>query len=43
MYKICLSAEQYLHTFELEETAMSKKNKQKQQGGQTQPTDNAEK
>ena len=30
-------------TFELEETAMSKKNKQKQQGGQTQPTDTAEK
>ena len=30
-------------TFELEETAMSKKNKQKQQGGQTQLTDTAEK
>ena len=30
-------------TFKLEETAMSKKNKQKQQGGQTQPTDTAEK
>ncbi len=30
-------------TLKLEETAMSKKNKQKQQGGQTQPTDNAEK
>ena len=30
-------------TFKLEETAMSKKNKQKQQGGQTQTTDTAEK
>ena len=43
MYNCCFATEEYLHTFELEETAMSKKNKQKQQGGQTQPTDTAEK